>query len=69
VVGFTAGSRGEVPGKTRENKREEEIIIIILFIQSQWAFDEGAYGLDPLKHIDHSIRSHTQITRSAQTHR
>jgi hypothetical protein len=28
-LGFTIGSRGKVPGKTCENKREEEIIIII----------------------------------------
>jgi hypothetical protein len=29
VVGFTIGSRGKVPGKTCEKKREEGIIIII----------------------------------------
>jgi hypothetical protein len=30
VVRFTIDSRGKVPGKTCEKKREEEIIIIII---------------------------------------
>jgi hypothetical protein len=32
VVGFTIVSREEVPGKTCEKTREEEIIIIIIII-------------------------------------